>query len=219
MPQCPPHPAPPAFVGERSLRTARRPAQTALAPPRHDRDCPRCASGVKRHRAAGHSHRVADQQPHRCARRGLHGHRQPCRRAVDEPVGWPVAGRRVAGDQFPGLLCPLGMYQGFYRRDDPARPRRPIGPLDCFDDEATTQFAVARVLADQPLAGLYDAGSGTPGIHTALSQTGEKPVWIGHEASALHATLLRAGAMSLVLDRTRKARCRPASITCCTNRR
>lgn len=75
-----------------------------------------------------------------------------------------------------------------------------IGPVECFDDDALTQAAVVQALAGQPLAGIYDTGSGSPGIHAALTQAKAKPVWIGHEASALHATLLRAGVMSLVLD-------------------
>lgn len=77
---------------------------------------------------------------------------------------------------------------------------RIIGPVECFDDDVLTQAAVAQTLADGPLAGLYDTGSGSHGIHTALMHAGANPVWIGHEASAQHATLLRKGMMSLVLD-------------------
>ncbi|MDH2076878.1 LacI family DNA-binding transcriptional regulator [Pseudomonas atacamensis] len=75
-----------------------------------------------------------------------------------------------------------------------------VGPLECFDDEALTQAAVSSALAQHAVAGIYDTGSGTPGIHAALAQAQATPVWIGHEASALHADLLRAGVMSLVLD-------------------
>lgn len=75
-----------------------------------------------------------------------------------------------------------------------------VGPVECFDDKALTQAAVTSVLKHHAIAGLYDTGSGTPGIHAALSQAGTQPVWLGHEASALHATLLRTGVMSLVLD-------------------
>ncbi|MEO8488642.1 LacI family DNA-binding transcriptional regulator [Pseudomonas sp.] len=77
---------------------------------------------------------------------------------------------------------------------------RIVGPIECFDDDELTGAAVAQCLAEQPLAGLYDAGSGSLGIQAALTHADPKPVWIGHEASALHAALLRQGAMSLVLD-------------------
>lgn len=75
-----------------------------------------------------------------------------------------------------------------------------IGPVECFDNDTLTEAAVTQALGDQPLAGIYDTGSGSAGIHAALIQTGAKPVWIGHEASTLHAGLLRQGVMSLVLD-------------------
>lgn len=39
-----------------------------------------------------------------------------------------------------------------------------VGPVECFDDDALTQAAVARVLANQAIAGLYDTGSGTQGV-------------------------------------------------------
>jgi LacI family transcriptional regulator len=77
---------------------------------------------------------------------------------------------------------------------------RIIGPIECFDDDELTHTAVAQCLASQTLAGLYDTGSGSLGIQAALTQAGATPVWIGHEASALHANLLREGVMSLVLD-------------------
>ncbi|KTB64050.1 MULTISPECIES: LacI family DNA-binding transcriptional regulator [Pseudomonas] len=77
---------------------------------------------------------------------------------------------------------------------------RVIGPVECFDDDELTRAAVAQCLADQPLAGLYDTGSGSLGIQAALAQANIHPVWIGHEASPLHASLLRQGVMSLVLD-------------------
>lgn len=77
---------------------------------------------------------------------------------------------------------------------------RIIGPVECFDDDVLTRAAVTRTLTDQVLAGLYDTGSGSPGIHAALADAGAKPVWIGHEANAQHAELLRQGVMSLVLD-------------------
>lgn len=75
-----------------------------------------------------------------------------------------------------------------------------IGPVECFDDNALTEAAVLAALAGTPLAGIYDTGSGSLGIHAALARSQAQPVWIGHEATAQHATLLRQGVMTLVLD-------------------
>lgn len=77
---------------------------------------------------------------------------------------------------------------------------RIIGPVECFDDDALAEAAVVHALAGAPLAGVYDTGSGSLGIHTALTRKQTRPVWIGHEATAQHAALLRQGVMSLVLD-------------------
>jgi LacI family transcriptional regulator len=77
---------------------------------------------------------------------------------------------------------------------------RIIGPVECFDKDALTDKALMQALDQAPLAGVYDTGSGSVGIQAALNRTRTTPVWIGHEASALHAELLRQGAMTLVLD-------------------
>ncbi|HAA38944.1 substrate-binding domain-containing protein [Pseudomonas lactucae] len=60
---------------------------------------------------------------------------------------------------------------------------RIIGSVECFDDDVLTQTAVAQTLTDGPLAGLYDTGSDSHGIHTDLMHAGANPVWIVHEAS------------------------------------
>jgi len=74
-------------------------------------------------------------------------------------------------------------------------------PVECHDDDALTAQAVHDALADgQPLAAIYNTGSGSVGIRQALLDHGVRPVWFTHEASQQHADFLREGLLSLVLD-------------------
>lgn len=132
---------------------------------------------------------------------------------IDNHTAGRSAGRLMSQwvGQRPGAVLLVVNSLGYFAHQERAKgfidvmaqhaPATPIlGPVECFDNNELTQATVARALADQPLAGVYDTGSGSPGIHAALAQAQATPVWIGHEASALHANLLRAGVMSLVLD-------------------
>ncbi|MDE1167216.1 MAG: LacI family DNA-binding transcriptional regulator [Pseudomonas sp.] len=75
------------------------------------------------------------------------------------------------------------------------------GPVACHDDDLQTAQAVRDALAGgQPLAAIYNSGSGSAGIGKALLEQPARPVWITHEASEQHAGLLREGLLSLVLD-------------------
>jgi len=75
-----------------------------------------------------------------------------------------------------------------------------------LDDPDQCFFAVRRALArtdaTQPLVGIYNTGSGAPGIAAALQQHGllGRLPWVGHEATAEHQPLLRAGHMDFVMD-------------------
>lgn len=76
-----------------------------------------------------------------------------------------------------------------------------VGPLECFDDNdlnaaKLTEFLIQGI----PVAGVYTTGSGSTGVHRALSRFTTQPVWISHEATTQHAEMLAEGALSLVLD-------------------
>lgn len=74
-------------------------------------------------------------------------------------------------------------------------------PVECRDDDALTAQAVRDAVAGgQPLAAIYNTGSGSAGIRQALLEQPQRPVWLTHEASQQHAEFLREGLLSLVLD-------------------
>ncbi|EIK96167.1 LacI family transcriptional regulator [Pseudomonas sp. M47T1] len=76
-----------------------------------------------------------------------------------------------------------------------------IGPIACHDDDKQTAQALRNAVAGgQPLAAVYNTGSGSGGIRTALLEQAQRPVWITHEASQQHAEFLREGLLSLVID-------------------
>lgn len=76
-----------------------------------------------------------------------------------------------------------------------------LGPIECHDDPLRSARAVHDAIQQhQNLAAIYDTGSSSGGIRSALLQHCIQPVWIGHEATPEHATLLRDGLLSLVLD-------------------
>ncbi|WP_158664908.1 LacI family DNA-binding transcriptional regulator [Pseudomonas sp. SWI44] len=74
-------------------------------------------------------------------------------------------------------------------------------PVECHDNDYMTAQAVRDAVEDgQPLAAIYNTGSGSAGIRKALLELDLRPVWITHEASQQHADFLREGLLSLVLD-------------------
>ncbi|MFF7708822.1 substrate-binding domain-containing protein [Pseudomonas sp. NPDC007930] len=77
---------------------------------------------------------------------------------------------------------------------------RILGPLECFDNDGLAEIAVQAALQNTELVGIYDTGSSSAGIAAALRRGGARPTWVGHEANAQHAALLRDGALSVVLD-------------------
>lgn len=76
-----------------------------------------------------------------------------------------------------------------------------LGPLECFDDNDLNTAKLSEYFTqDVPIAGVYTTGSGSSGVHRALSRFTARPVWISHEATQQHAQMLADGALSLVLD-------------------
>jgi LacI family transcriptional regulator len=73
--------------------------------------------------------------------------------------------------------------------------------LACHDLDSLTGRAVreSKANGDDVLA-IYNTGAGSAGIREALLALGLQPVWITHEASAEHASMLREGLLSIVLD-------------------
>jgi LacI family transcriptional regulator len=83
----------------------------------------------------------------------------------------------------------------------------PGEPVACHDDADRCQLALRRALADArrdgvPLVGLYHSGAGSAGIAAELQRLApaERPVWVGHELSDEHRTLLHLGLLDLVID-------------------
>lgn len=76
-----------------------------------------------------------------------------------------------------------------------------VGPLECFDDNDLNAAKLGEyVKQGLPIAGVYTTGSGSTGVHRALSRFTPCPVWISHEATRQHAQMLAEGTLSLVLD-------------------
>lgn len=83
----------------------------------------------------------------------------------------------------------------------------PGEPVPCHDDPDRCQLALRQALAEArrdgvPLVGLYHSGAGSAGIAAELQRLApaERPVWVGHELSDEHRTLLRLGLLDLVID-------------------
>jgi LacI family transcriptional regulator len=83
----------------------------------------------------------------------------------------------------------------------------PGAPVPCHDDADRCQLALRHALAAAqrdgvPLVGLYHSGAGSAGIAAELQRLApaERPVWVGHELSDEHRTLLRLGLLDLVID-------------------
>jgi LacI family transcriptional regulator len=83
----------------------------------------------------------------------------------------------------------------------------PGAPVPCHDDPDRCQLALRQALTQAqrdgvPLVGLYHSGSGSAGIAAELQRMppAERPVWVGHELSDEHRTLLRLGLLDLVID-------------------
>lgn len=81
--------------------------------------------------------------------------------------------------------------------------------LDCLpvlavQDDADRAFAAVdsalRAKYAAPLVGIYNSGAASSGIAQALRKHAQQPVWIGHELTDEHRSLLVNGAMSLVID-------------------
>ncbi len=77
--------------------------------------------------------------------------------------------------------------------------------MSCYDDPDQAYHAVDLALKDRnglPLAGIYHSGAGSQGIAQALHRHGRTQdlVWLGHELSDEHRTLLMQGAMDFVID-------------------
>jgi LacI family transcriptional regulator len=80
-------------------------------------------------------------------------------------------------------------------------------PIACHDDPDRGQLALRHALAEArrdgvTLVGLYHSGAGSAGIAAELQRLApaERPVWVGHELSDEHRTLLRLGLLDLVID-------------------
>jgi LacI family transcriptional regulator len=80
-------------------------------------------------------------------------------------------------------------------------------PVPCHDDPDRGQLALRRALVEarrdgMALVGLYHSGAGSAGIAAELQQIApaERPVWVGHELSDEHRTLLQLGLLDLVID-------------------
>ena len=80
-------------------------------------------------------------------------------------------------------------------------------PVPCLDDPDLAQHALRRALdVDRhqgvPLVGLYLSGAGSAGPAALLQRLTppQRPVWIGHEISDEHRTLMRLGLLDLVID-------------------
>jgi LacI family transcriptional regulator len=80
-------------------------------------------------------------------------------------------------------------------------------PIACLDDADRCQLALQQALnqaqrSGVPVVGLYHSGAGSAGIAATLQRLTpqQRPVWIGHEISDEHRTLLRLGLMDLVID-------------------
>ncbi|WP_310463136.1 LacI family DNA-binding transcriptional regulator [Sphaerotilus sp.] len=83
----------------------------------------------------------------------------------------------------------------------------PGAPVPCHDDADRCQLALRHALAAAqrdgvPLVGLYHSGAGSAGIAAELQRLApaERPIWVGHELSDEHRTLLRLGLLDLVID-------------------
>jgi LacI family transcriptional regulator len=80
-------------------------------------------------------------------------------------------------------------------------------PVPCLDDPDRAQHALRRALdadrhAGVPLVGLYLSGAGSTGPAAVLQRLTplQRPVWIGHEISDEHRTLMQLGLLDLVID-------------------
>jgi LacI family transcriptional regulator len=81
------------------------------------------------------------------------------------------------------------------------RSLRIVGPGEGFDQPARNRRWLGDAWRDAPRpVAIYSTGAGSAGIADVLRAIPEKPVWITHEATAEHASMLRDGSLSLVLD-------------------
>jgi LacI family transcriptional regulator len=77
-----------------------------------------------------------------------------------------------------------------------------IGPLEGYDDDATTEAAALKLLEDKDLAGIYNLGAGNAGLVAALGKThraGNIHI-VAHELTDTTRAALRAGTLDVVLD-------------------
>jgi len=77
-----------------------------------------------------------------------------------------------------------------------------VGPVEGFDDDAETEAAATRLLADPALTGIYNLGAGNAGLVAALGKThraGNVRV-VAHELTDTTRDALRAGTLDVVLD-------------------
>jgi LacI family transcriptional regulator len=74
----------------------------------------------------------------------------------------------------------------------------------CQDDPVRAQNWIEQVLRDTatqgPLVGIYQSGAGSSGVAQALARHGIRPVWVGHELTDEHRTLIQQGVLDLVID-------------------
>ena len=84
-----------------------------------------------------------------------------------------------------------------------------FAPLDCLpvvqtQDDADRAFAAVdsalRTKNTTPLVGIYNSGAASQGVLQALQKHGHKAVWVGHELTDEHRSLLVGASMDLVLD-------------------
>lgn len=77
-------------------------------------------------------------------------------------------------------------------------------PIECFDDPDRAYLAASNALRalGSDLVGVYHSGAGSSGIAAALERAGRagEVVWVGHELSDEHRSLLARGTMDLVID-------------------
>ena len=76
-----------------------------------------------------------------------------------------------------------------------------VGPLEGYDDNASTEAAVRQLLQAQPqLGGIYNLGAGNAGLLSALETAGRPLRVIPHELTEPTRAGLRSGALDVVLD-------------------
>nr|WP_314560157.1 LacI family DNA-binding transcriptional regulator [uncultured Pseudomonas sp.] len=74
-------------------------------------------------------------------------------------------------------------------------------PAECFDlDTHTLKAVIDTHMSGPALVGIYNTGSGSKGIRRALLDLNIRPIWVAHEDTDEHVTMLREDILSVVID-------------------